>query len=252
MVAILNKLILSIGIIPFVVFSMTCNKTLILGLGSTWPPYYYKDGGKISGVDIDIVKNIFSKANICLEYQRYTSSQRGLFELKSGHIDFLFAASYSKEREEFAYFSIPYREETVRIFWRKENHQALIKANFETFINSSLVGVTNKGSFIGVKNTKLLKERKSSIMYTVPSIARRMRMLEHHRVDFTIEDQYSGLYHLQKFPIKSIDMHPLVVFKNEVSLMFSRKSVTKKQLEKINIVISENRDVFEQILKSYL
>jgi len=119
-------------------------------------------------------------------------------------------------------------------------------------VNSSLVGVTNRGSFIGVKNTKLLMERKASIMYTVPSITRRMRMLEHHRVDFTIEDQNSGLYHLQQFPIKGIDMHPLVVFKNEVSLMFSRKSVTEEQLKKINDVIRNNQTEFKQILKSYL
>jgi len=59
--AILKKLILSIVVIPFAALAMACNKTLTLGLGSTWPPYYYKDEGKISGVDIDIVKNIFLK-----------------------------------------------------------------------------------------------------------------------------------------------------------------------------------------------
>ena len=77
-------------------------------------------------------------------------------------------------------------------------------------------------------------------------------MLEYHRADFTIEDENSGLYYLRHFPIDGIEMHPVVIYENDVALMFSRKTVSNELIDRINKVIKENKNPFDKILQSYL
>ncbi len=123
------------------VHSQPCQSTLKLGLGSIWPPYHFNQNGQPSGIDIEIVQHIFKQANICLLYSKMPSSARALVELKKGSIDFLHGASFSEKRKEYAIFTLPYPQETVRIFWRKKISSALRNATLSQLLSAKLTVV---------------------------------------------------------------------------------------------------------------
>jgi len=268
---------LFIGIAP-ISLAAKCQQTLTLGLGNIWPPYYFlkADANKyapikdqVTGIDIDIVKHIFQQANICLAFVTMPSSTRAFIELKKGKIDFLYGASYSKDRANFSFFSFPYRQETVRIFWSEKwltqalindeqqtkdpikQYEKLLSSNLEGLLESGLTGTINNGSFIG-KYSQLLKEMPyAENMYNIPTIDRRMKMLQQHRVNFTIEDQLAGQYYLKQHSSSSITMHPFIVYQNNIALMFSKKSVSYLLVEQINKAILQSKNSFPKIIAKY-
>lgn len=240
--------LLFLCILLYPVNSLACDTTLILGLGSDWRPYYFEKQGQPAGADIEYIKNILSEANICLTYSKIKDSLRSQVELEKGNIDFLSGASYSPERDKFARFSIPYRSENIRIFWIKNKYQRLTEMTLRDLIEAGLSGVSNRGSYLGSSNHNELKN--TSSIHLVSTIAQRMKMLAHGRVDFVIEDEMAGLEYLQQHSLENIELHPYIVFKNEVSLMFSRKSVPKRVVDKINLIIKKIK--YKQTLPFYI
>ncbi|MFT5758088.1 MAG: polar amino acid transport system substrate-binding protein [Alteromonadaceae bacterium] len=208
--------------------AQVCNSTLTLGLSNIWPPYYFEIDAQPTGADIDIVKMIFSQANICLKYRKMPSSARALIELEKGSVDFLYAASFSEERQRIATFSIAYRNETVRIFWRPNGREYLAGGTLKSMFLSGLVVAINRGSFVGSNAGQLLKLQNESSVISVPTIEQRMRMLMHQRVDFIIEDELAGLYYIRKEKLSGIELHPYIIYQNDISLMFSRNISQQK------------------------
>jgi len=228
-----------------------CKETFTLGLGSVWPPYYYEEDGITKGVDIKIIKSIFSQTDICLRFVKMPSSSRALIELEKGEIDFLYGASFTHEREKYAIFSQPYRQETIRVFWRKGEFNEYINASLADLFLAKFRIATNRGGHIGGSGIALTKKENQPYISKVPTIERRMKMLVFDRVDFTIEDEVAGLYYLKTHPKSSIEMHPFVVYQNEISLLFSKKTISIAQVEKINVIISRSKEKYHDLLKSY-
>jgi len=228
-----------------------CNTTLTLGLGNIWPPYYFEENSQPAGADIDIVKLIFAQANICLNYRKMPSSARALIELESGNIDFLYAASFSEERKKIAIFSSPYRYESVRIFWRAKGREYLASAPLKSLFLSGLIVATNRGSFVGENAEQVLNQQNNTAVISVPTIEQRMMMLIHQRVDFIIEDEIAGLYYIHREKIKGIELHPHIIYQDDISLMFSRK-ISQQTINSINIAIQQNGDKINKIIESYV
>jgi polar amino acid transport system substrate-binding protein len=228
-----------------------CNTTLTLGLGNIWPPYYFEVDAQPVGADIDIVKMISAQANICLKFRKMPSSARAIIELEKGNVDFLYAASFSEKRDKIATFSKPYRNETVRIFWRSAERKYLAGVKLESLFLSGLIVAINRGSFVGRNAEQILKMQKDSAVISVPTIEQRMMMLIHQRVDFIIEDEVAGLYYIQKEKLKGIDLHPYVIYQNDISLMFSR-NISQQTISSINAVIQRSSNKIDSIIASYI
>jgi polar amino acid transport system substrate-binding protein len=228
-----------------------CKDTFTLGLGSVWPPYYYEEEGEVKGIDIQIIENIFSQTNICLRFLKMPSSSRSLAELKKGAIDFIYGASFTHEREKYAIYSEPYRHETVRLFWKKAELSEYHNASLADLFTAKLRVATNRGAHIGGYGVALTKKENEPYISNVPTIERRMKMLTFDRVDFTLEDEVAGRYYLKTHPESLIEMHPFVVYQNEVSLLFSRKTISTRQVEKINSIIHRNKQRYKEMLIGY-
>jgi len=231
--------------------SQTCEKILSIGVGTSWPPYYFEIENKLVGIDVEIVKMVFSKLNICPKYVKMPSSVRGLTELKKGNVDVLYAASFTKERTLIGIFSEPYRQENVRVFWKPSDNKAFENKSLMALLSAKLVGVINPGSYFGPSYDESLKTTNSWPIVKAASIKQRMGMIEHGRVTFSIEDEFAGLFYLNENNINDIKLHPSTVYENEVSLLFSRKTVSLKQVEAINTVILNNKAKIQDIILSY-
>jgi polar amino acid transport system substrate-binding protein len=231
--------------------AQSCNTTLTLGLGNIWPPYYFEVDTQPAGADIDIVKMIFAQANICLNFRKMPSSTRAIIELEKGNIDFLYAASFSEERNKIANFSKPYRNETVRVFWRSTEHKFLAGEKLKSLFLSGLIVAINRGCFIGENAEEVLKMQNDSAVISVPTIEQRMMMLVHQRVDFIIEDEVAGLYYIHKEKLNGIELHPYVIYQNNISLMFSR-NISQQTIASINSVIQRSSNKIDSIIASYI
>jgi len=246
----MKNILLSLCILMYCVNSIACETTLTLGLGNEWKPYYFEEQGQPTGADIKYIKNILAEANICLAYFKIKDSMRSHVELEKGNIDFLAGASYTTDRDKFAQFSSPYRSENIRIFWIKNKYQHLTDSTLSDLIEAGLTGVSNRGSYLGSHYLDIMKH--TSSIHLVSTIGQRMMMLDHGHVDFAIEDEMAGLNYLRQHSLKNIVLHPFVVFQNEVSLMFSRKTVPKQVVDKINLIIIKNKTKYNQLLPFYI
>ena len=242
---------LILGIMPIIGISKACEQTLSIGVGTSWPPYYFEGKNNLIGIDVEIVETLFLELNICPRYIKMPSSVRGLTELEKGNVDVLYAASFTKERAVIGIFSEPYRQENVRIFWRPPQNNTIKYKDLMALLTANLVGTINPGSYFGPIYDKSLKTNNSWPLVYAPSIEQRMGMVDHNRVTFSIEDEIAGLYFLAQNKIKNIQLHPSSVYENQVSLLFSRKTVSQKQVTAINKVIINSQDKIKHIINSY-
>ncbi|MEW6981598.1 substrate-binding periplasmic protein [Colwelliaceae bacterium 6471] len=243
--------VLALCLCSFISTAKTCEQTIRVGLGSIWPPYYYEIDGQPKGIEIEIMELVFKQANFCVQYKKIVTMARNLVELQQGNIDAVFAASFNQEREKYGIYSIPYRTERVRIFWPEPQDNLLNRADLHQLISAGLVGAINVGSYFGPQYDEYLNGKSRNEIVKIPTISRKVKMLQHHRVDFILEDEITGLYYLKENNIEGIVLHPYVVYQNEVAFLFSQKTFSTDQLSIINRAIRENLPQINAILARF-
>ena len=86
-----------------------------------WYPYqYHNKDQQLVGLDIDSFNAIMTEAKLSFTTAEIPWKTH-LHFIHKGKMDLAMGASWSKEREEYAYFSLPYRTETVKLFVKKDN-----------------------------------------------------------------------------------------------------------------------------------
>lgn len=237
--------------LPFSLYGQNCKSSITIGLGSIWPPYYFEKQGKPTGIDIDIMSTIFEQAQLCIHYKKMSTTLRAFVELEKGSIDVLYAASFNAEREKIGLYSKPYRHENVRIFWKKNAVSSLVNGDLYTLLNAGLTGAINAGSYFGPTHDEIINSELMGAISNIPTITSRMKMLAHGRVDFLIEDEITGLYYLQQNKIADIELHPFLVYTNDVSFIFSRKNFTSMQVQEIDDLLQKNSTLISNIIRRY-
>lgn len=190
--------------------------------------------------------------NTCLTFVKIPSSSRGLAALSAGKIDMLFAVTYNQERDKIGRFSCPYRNESIRIFWRPQKPSILSTYTLEQLLLHDFKGVVNRGSYAGDDLEALKSIYENQQLFEASSLNQRISMLKRGRVDFSIEDQWAGLHYIHKNRLKDIQMHPYVIYENDVSLFFSRETVSEIFVTAVNEVIEQHGNEIDRILTANL
>jgi len=229
----------------------TTDNIIRVGSGKFLKPFHFLDANIPSGLDVEIVDLVLSKAGTCFKYIPTPSSARSMIELKQGRIDMLWSASFTEERAKTYYYSIPYRQENIMLFWLPKKHSSSLgQLNLQGLLNTGLRGVINLGGYYGEEVKQVLKEPQTNIL-EVSTLERRMKMLLNNRVDFVIEDELAGRFYLLKNKSSSIKVHPHVIHKNLVSFIFSKKSISMQKIERINKAIVASKDEITKIIARY-
>lgn len=107
-----------------------------------WLPYQYRDdSGELSGLDIELMNAIAARAGYDLFWHKL-AWKKHLWEVAAGSIDIAPGASRTPEREDYAYFSVPYRTEPVSLITVRE-------ANLTDVDRDSLLALLDSGFTIG-------------------------------------------------------------------------------------------------------
>ena len=229
---------------------------MLIKVGSNfdWPPYVHQSNNKLVGLEINILNIVVKRAGFCLEFIEMPSSSRGVAELKQGRVDLLFAASFNQERNQYAQFSQPYRNEKMMVFAQANSwlHPNIINSDdYLSHINkeNSLLAV-NQGSIYGDKFEQFLKRYRGGIVNTTLA-NQRFNMLLKDRVDYVIEDELTGnaLLNQNRYS-KYIINTKLVVNFDPIYYMLRPQLMTDQQLTKFNrAIVQSQSEINRQIVK---
>lgn len=114
-----------------------------------WYPYQFRDQhGKLIGLDIEIFDQICQQANVQVNLTELPWKRHLLF-VKSGKMDLAMGASKTDERMEYAWFTQAYRQETIKLFVKRERASQIKIKQLTDIINSDyLIGIEG-GYFYG-------------------------------------------------------------------------------------------------------
>jgi len=200
------------------------------------PPYEYRENGKIDGVTVRVVREIFNKMNQPIKIKLLPWS-RALFYLKKGKIDGLFEILKCPEREKYTDYSrVVLMPETASLFVREDSN---IKFDGDlSKLKKYRFGVRKDFSY-GEKFDNISKK---TILTNVDPL-KLMTGLIHGRMDILIGDKHviPYLYNKEKSTFKSsmkIKRLSPDVQDNPSYMAFSKKRNLKK-----------TRDLFDKTLK---
>ncbi len=220
-----------------------------------WEPYQYLDvKGDVQGLDIEIFKAAAELAGCSV-----TFTQGDWFHLlqliRTGDIDALAGASKTPQREDFAIFSRPYREETFQLYVRLGDVTTYKDKSLAELMEGDFKLGLTQDYLYGDEVTSLQddKEKAAKISY-VPLGEMNFFNLMDNKIDGLIEDPFVGTYTLRRkgweddiMPL-SLDLHS-----GEVYYMFSQSSVDEAVVERFNNALKEMKDSgrHEQLLEQY-
>ncbi|QMW16749.1 transporter substrate-binding domain-containing protein [Pseudoalteromonas sp. MT33b] len=227
-----------------------CDRVLKVGVSQSWRPYVFSQNDQLTGIDIEITDLVLKEAGFCSQFIAMPSSKRGFAELKHGTVDLLPAASYSQQRDDFSTFSVPYRNEVMRLFWYPHSH--LESQDLKGLLDHKQTILTNSGSYYGDELTRLSANKKYKDQFvTVPSLRQRLAMLVAKRVDFFIDDELAGLSLIQQHQANNVKIHPYIINNDYIYFMLSDLSLSEEERQAINHAIQFNKQAITDIISSY-
>lgn len=209
--------------------------TLRYSVGDEWYPYYYSKGDSLSGLDIKLTKAIFRNAKIPYTIRK-VPSVRAQQNIQFGKSDFLSGASFTEERNRFAYFSIPYRSEEIAILVKRGNRERYAIHSLKEIIEKNIYIGAERGAWYGdeygtlIEDTLFQKQLKLNA-----NLKDRIQMLQLNRVQMVIDDKNALLSSAAALNLKdSVELLEYRPYSDSVRFMFSRKSVPAELVHKIS------------------
>ncbi len=230
-------------------------KTLSLGWDS-WVPYQYKDdNGIVTGFDIDLVKKVMNNCGYDLKMEQMPW-KRLLLHVRRGITDMTCGASKTKEREEFAYFSDPYRQESVVLYVRKGESSKYPLASLSDIMGASFrLGVAAEfyygEQYEKLKNNPDFKSHIQEVPEDMPNVKKIMK----NRIDGFLIDPFVGAALIRDLGFQNkLEIHPMTVYSDNVHVIFSKKSVSPKTVADFNdsLKILKENGTYDHIINRYL
>ena len=212
-----------------------------------WEPYdpftFVNSDGILTGADIEVIKTVAEEIGCALSF-RGMPWNRILLEIEKGAVDVTSSASRTEERDEWAWFSAPYRTPEVALFVRKggsRNHRL-----------SSLADIPRVGFRLGLIEGYFLGEDVARLMAD-PAFAAltdsaadypvNLTKLLHGRIDgFLVDDVHVLRAEAQAMGVlDAVERHPLQVEGVNLHYMFSRKSVSRDIVDAFDQALAQMR-----------
>lgn len=221
------------------VMAADCPTALRMAYNASWRPYVEVTDETIRGQDIDLIRQLLSQVSSRLQLQ-FVPEKRAMQMLQLGQVDMLFAASFTPQRAEFAWFSDPYRKEynvvlvhqqTLESFPELRNRDA-----FLALAQRKLIGAYNPAGYYGdlfeqIKQQPEVKQRTLAVYEP----ERRLDLVISRRADFTIADSEAVQVDLaQRQDAAQLNILPFYLNEADIHLMLSKATVPKSCVLALN------------------
>lgn len=216
-----------------------------------WEPYHYLGQGQQAvGLDIDILQSLATELNCELQLEQDTWTAL-LAKLRDGELDLLPGASRSSERESYAWFSEPYRQEQFVLYTRSDSE--LDYADIPSLLAA--------GHKVGLVSDYYYGEEIDSLYGSMPDafvsaqIAElNLARLVDEEISAALEDSYVATAMLRRKGLdRQISAHTLRLPASDVHLMLSKASISETQLNELNQAINrlKQNGRLAQLLQQY-
>lgn len=216
-----------------------CPATLRMAYNASWLPYVEVTDETVKGRDIELIRQLLSQVSSRLQLQ-FVPEKRAMQMLQQGQVDMLFAASYTPQRAEFAWFSDAYRKEhnvvlihqqTLLLYPELRQREA-----FLALAQRKLIGAYNPAGFYGdsfeqIKQQPAVKQR--SLAVYEPD--RGLDLVAGRRADFTIADSEAIKLDLAARPdAAQFAVLPFFLNEADIHLMLSKATVSQRCVLALN------------------
>ncbi len=247
----------SILLWTLVINTAIADSACILTMGwEPWRPYQYLNKkNQLTGLDIELIQAVVINMGCKLKFEKMPW-KRLLKQAKDGKVDLVSGATITEERKKWAYFSNPYRTETMGVFVRKNNSSKYPFKSIADITQSKFNLGINSGVYYGSLFKKLMKDPKfKKRIQVVTNYKQNVPKLLLGRIDGFIANVISGVDELRvKNVLDKVELHPMIVSSTTNSVILSKKSVKFEMVDKFNKSLSELKQSgkYEKILNKYL
>lgn len=200
-----------------------------------WEPYHYLgQGQQPQGLDIEILQALASELGCRLTLQQDTWTAL-LSNLQQGELDILPGASRSAEREAYAWFSEPYRQEQFVLYQHRE--QPLNAADLEPLLQQGhKVGLVS-GYYYGAEVDQLLGAYPAQFVSAQLSELNMARLLD-EEISGLLEDRMVATAILRRKGLdRYITASEVQLPPSSVFLMLSKQSISAQQVAEIDAAL---------------
>ncbi len=172
-------------------------------VSTNYPPHIYKEKGKIVGLRIPILTDVFAAMGHTYK-PLVVPWKRAIDLVRQGKADGIASIWKKPEREAFlVYPQIPFYYEVIGIYKKKDfglNYQIGQYDTLEGLKIGAVLGFAWPQDFIRNKNYLLLEE---------PSDKQNLLKLAKDRLDLVLSDSAVGAYLIKQYDIENIVRHPM-------------------------------------------
>ncbi|WP_333795971.1 substrate-binding periplasmic protein [Rheinheimera sp.] len=219
-----------------------CPAEFRMPYNSSWAPYVEVHDESVTGTDIELIRSLLTQVGAELKLVPLPES-RALNQLAQGQVDIIFAASYTKERAEYAWFSKAYRTEINQLIVHKQLLQTYPqinnKAGFFALAARRLAGAYNPKGYYG-EEFEQLKQLPQVIQRSLAifDAQQRLELVLSQRADYSIVDsQWLQQHQAQQRELPALAVLPFVLYQADIHLMFSKKTITAACVKKLNALL---------------
>jgi len=220
-----------------------------------WEPYQYEDNSKqLTGLDIELVSAILKHMRFSIRFTKMPW-KRHLKMLEQGKVDIAAGASKTPERENYAFFSKPYRKESAVLYVRRgEASKYKFKKLEEIIGNPFRLGAT-RGYYYGERYTELIQVPKfREHVQEVSSDRLNYLKLMKDRIDGFLSDPVTATAGLLREGLLEKVEILMPVYSDDIFVMFSKRSTSPEIVKGFNESLEDlkKNGTYDQILNKYL
>ena len=209
-----------------------------------WEPYHYMDiGGVVRGVDVELVRAVAQAAGCEVELVRDDFAIL-LDKLRAGEVDLLTGATATPQRQAYASFSVPYREEKFQLFVRSEDVERYRDATVPQLLRAGF----RLGFTAGYYYNQELEALEADPAFAGQLVAAgtgdlNVERLLDHEIDGFVEDQFVAATIIRKRGLEDVIGQPVITVSSKpVRLMMSKSSVSPALARSLDLALAGLRD----------
>jgi polar amino acid transport system substrate-binding protein len=238
-------------------------KDILIGGWYLLEPYQFSvitpSGNKITGMDIDIAKNLANLIGVKIKLEEVQWNQHQI-DLENGTRDIAFGATYTDKRAQYANFSLPYRFEENSLFTKKKNLKTLEFDNIKEFLaqirlQNYRLGIVQGFVYADPQiNGFIQDDMNSDIIFASQSDSDNMASLLKGEIDGFLADRIVGASLVLSNQVEDKITDIKLNIKTPIHLAFSKKTVPLELIEQFNVAIKDfvMSSDYKNIVKEYI
>jgi len=215
--------------------SAVAKQNLAVGWELWYPYQYHNKQRELVGLDFDIFNAIVKDAGLTVTFTELPW-KRHVHYIKTGQMDIAMGSSYTAERADFAYFSLPYRKEQVNLFVKNKDIKNIKITSLSELIGSRYMIGIESGYYYGEEFQTLIQNPKfQDHISEVIDLEENVKLLINGHLDGILVDPVTMKAFVKKYKLEGqFVKHSLPVYQADIHIMLSKKSMSIEMLNKID------------------